>query len=148
VGDPVAARLPVRDQAHPGEVDLTLHPRIAVDDPHRRRGLAEPAALHAEPVQRPVRHHHPAPLQQHPDLDHRQTLVDPRPDLLLLGQQLPPGGAVALRLDRPHRRHHHTDHLVGDLLMPTRADHAGGLGRLHVASCGLPVHARLSGYGA
>ena len=45
------------------EVDLHLHPRVAVGHPHRLTGAAEPAALHAEAVQRGVGHDHTPPLQ-------------------------------------------------------------------------------------
>ena len=64
---------------------------LAIRDPHRRRrGTAVPAALRAEPVQRPVRHRDALPLQQHPDLHHRQVLPDPGLDLVPAGlQRLP-----------------------------------------------------------
>ena len=76
---------------------------------------AEPAALHTEPVQRAVRHHHALTGQQVADLHHRQVPPDPLRDLLLLRLQQLPRRPVPGRPDRPHRRHHRADHLVGEL---------------------------------
>ena len=53
-------RLGVEHHAEPAEVQLALHPRIAVGHPHRGLPAAEPAPLCGEPVQRPIRHHHTA----------------------------------------------------------------------------------------
>ena len=141
-----AARSRIVQQAHLAEVDLTLHAGFTVGHPHRLAAAAEPAVLHAEPVQRPVRHHHTPPLQQGADLHHRQTRADPLGDLLPLRLQLLPGAAVPGRAVRAHRRHHRADHLVGDLRPAALADHARGLGGLHVAPRGLPVHTGLLGH--
>jgi len=75
----------IGQQAQVPEVKLALRPGLAVGNPHRRSGLAEPAPLHAEPVQRPVRHHDPAPLQQHPDLHDRKPGLHLRLDLAMAG---------------------------------------------------------------
>ena len=42
------------------EVDLALHPRLAVRDAERRGFTPEAALLRREPVQRPIRHDQPA----------------------------------------------------------------------------------------
>src|SRR5262249_17699322 len=74
------------------EVQLALRAGLAVSNPHRGRGgAAVTAALGTEPVQGAVRDHHAAPLQQHPDLDHRQPGLHLRLDLGAAGlQPLPP----------------------------------------------------------
>ena len=93
----------VAQQAQIAEVKLALHAGLTVGDPHRGRGLAEPAPLHAEPVQRPVGHHHPAPLEQNPDLHHRQARLHLRLDLGMTSFQLVPGPPVTARANRADR---------------------------------------------
>jgi len=133
----------VEQQAQVAEVELALHPRLAVGDPHRGGGAPEPAPLHTEPVQRPVGHHDTPPLQQHPDLDDRQALLHPAPDLLLTGPQLIP------RLPMPTRAHR-ADHLrdlagqlTGQLAQPAVTGQPRLHRRSHIPAGGLTVYPRL-----
>jgi hypothetical protein len=56
-------------------------------NPHHRPPTTEPRLDHGEAVQRAIRHHHPAPLQQHVHRRHAQPLLKPAADLLTM----PPG---------------------------------------------------------
>jgi hypothetical protein len=144
VGYPAAARARVIDQAHPGEVNLTLHPRLAVRDPHRGAATpAEPAPLDTKPVHRAVGHQHTPPGQQISDLDHGQVLADPLADLLPLGLQRLPSVAVTTGAGRTHRRHHLADHLIGQLPHTAATHHPGRLGGGHIAAGRLTIHPRL-----
>ena len=59
------------------EIDLQLAARRPVIDRRGHLAAARPAPLGREPVQRPLRHHHPLAGQQDPDLDHRHPGLDP-----------------------------------------------------------------------
>ena len=140
---PAPPRHRVRQQAQVAEVDLALHPRLAIGDPDRRRGLPEPAPLHAEPVQRPVRHHDALPFQQDPDLHHRQARLHLPGDLRLAGLQLIPRPPVPARPHRPDRLSDLADQLIGQLARPAIAGQPGLCRRLHIPAGGLAVHPRL-----
>ena len=140
---PPPPRHRVRQHAQVPEVDLALRARLAVGDPDRGRGLPEPAPLHAEPVQSPVRHHHPLPLQQHPDLHHRQAGLDLRLDLLPAGLQLVPRLPVPARPHRPDRLRDLPDQLIGELSHPAVARQPRLHRRLHIPAGRLAVHPRL-----
>jgi hypothetical protein len=75
--------------AHPGEVDLAFHARFAVDHRHRPTAAATLilGVFLAVAVQRPLRDDHALAGQQVADLDHRQALVDPFVDLIVVGTQ-------------------------------------------------------------
>jgi hypothetical protein len=149
VGDPPPACARVIDQTHLGEIDLALHPRLAVGHPHSGGGPAtEPTPLSAKPVQRPIRHQHTASRKQISDLDHRQVLADPLGDLLPLGLQRVPSLAVAASTDRPHGRHHLADHLIRQLPQATLTTHPGRLGGGHITASSLAIHPRLPGHRA
>jgi hypothetical protein len=81
----------IGDQPQPAKVDLQLHPRIAVHDRDGRPAPSEPQLLDREAVQGPIRHHHPAPVQQHMHLDQRQVLLQPLLDLPPVRLQRLPG---------------------------------------------------------
>src|SRR5262249_56958488 len=107
---------------------------------HRGRGLAEPAPLHAEPVQRPVRHHDPLPLQQHPDLHDRQPRLHPRLDLALAGLELLPPQAVAARPRRADHLRDLADQLIGQLPGPAIAVQPGRHRSVHIPAGALTLH--------
>ena len=130
----------VRQQAQVAEVDLALHARLAVGDPDRRRGLPEPAPLHAEPVQRPVGHHDALPFQQDPDLDDRQARFHLPGDLSLAGLQLIPRPPVPARAHRPDRLSDLADQLISQLPRPAIAGQPRLRRRLHIPAGGLAVH--------
>ena len=133
----------VGQQAQVAEVDLALRPRLPVGDPDRRRGLPEPAPLHAEPVQRPVRHHDALPFQQDPDLDHRQPGFHLPGDLLLAGLQLIPRPPVPARPHRPDRLSDLPDQLISQLARPAVTGQPRLRRRRHIPAGGLAVHACL-----
>ncbi|GGU47073.1 hypothetical protein GCM10010178_44490 [Lentzea flava] len=139
MGDPAPPGGRVRDQAEPAEVDLDLLARLAVGHPHRRLPAAETQFCHRIPVQRPIRHHHPAPPQQHMDLGQRQVLLQPRLQLLALrGDRLPrrPGAPRPVRADHGH---HRPEQILGQLAVTALAGHPGRLRGLHVTADGLAV---------
>ena len=155
VHPPPTSGLEVEQQTHLGEVELALHPGLNVSDPHRRPASgAEPASLHGEPVQRPIRHPHPLPGQQLLDLHDRQRVVldpavfdagHPGPDLLLIREQGLPRGTVPGGPDRADRLEDQPDQLVGDRLVHRHTGLARQplrLGRLDIAPSGLAVHPR------
>jgi hypothetical protein len=139
---PAAPSSRVGQQPHPGKVELTLRTGLAIHDPYRGCRAAEPAPLHAEPVQRPVGHPHAAPPEQDADLGHRQILGHPDGDPGLLGRQRRPRRAVPTSPRRAHLLHHLADQLIGELRQAAVAGQAGVLGRLHVPAGGLAVHSR------
>ena len=130
----------VRQQAQVAEVDLAFHPWLAVGDADRRRGLPEPAPLHAEPVQRPVGHHDALPFQQHPDLDHRQAGFHLPGDLLLAGLQLLPRPPVPAWAHRADRLSDLADQLISQLACPAVTGQARLCRRLHIPAGGLAVY--------
>ena len=136
----------VSQQAQVTEIDLALHPRLAVRDPHRRRGRAEPAPLRAEPVQRPVRDNHAAALQQHPDLHDRQVLLHPCRDVGVASLQLPPRQPVPARPRRPDRLRDLAGQLITQLPRPAITGQPSRHGRLHIPAGRLTVHPRLPRY--
>ena len=139
----------VINQAHLGEVDLALHPRLAIGHPHRGGPTTtEPAPLGTKPVQRPIRRQHTPPREQISDLDHRQILADPLTDPLPLSLQHLPCLTVATGADRPNSRHHLADHLVRQLSETTLATHPNRLSGSHIPAGGLTVHPRLPGHRA
>src|SRR4051812_8821644 len=68
---------------------LSFHPRLTVDHGHRPRWAAARilGAGLAVPVQRALRHHHTLAGQQVTDLDHRQALIDPASDAVVVDAQ-------------------------------------------------------------
>jgi hypothetical protein len=133
----------VGQQAQVTEVQLALYPRLAVGDPHRGGAAAEPAPLHAEPVQRPVGHYQAAAFQQDPDLDHRQASLHLSGDLLLAGLQLLPRQAVPARAHRPDYLSDLPDQLIGQLRCPAITGQPRLHRGLHIPAGGLAVHPRL-----
>jgi hypothetical protein len=147
VHPPPLARVGVHDEPHLGEVDLALHPRLTVIDPHRGPRSPEPAARHHEPVQGAVRHHATLPSQQLSDLHHRQrrrtaTAGHPRRDLLLPGQQQIPRRPVPVRTSRTDHSNHRADQLISQRRDPRLPGQPFSLSRNHVAAGGLAVHPR------
>jgi hypothetical protein len=140
---PLPPRHRIRQQAQVPEVDLALSARFPVSDPHRRRGPPESAPLHAEPVQRPVRHRDALPFQQDSDLDHRQAGLHLPADQLLAGLQLIPRPPVPARAHRPDRLSDLPDQLISELACPAVADQPRLCRRLHIPAGGLAVHPRL-----
>jgi hypothetical protein len=69
-------------------------------------------------VQRPLGHHQALTSQQDPDLHHRHISFNLRGDVLTARLQLRPPHAVPVRPDRPDHRHHLTDQLLSELLLP------------------------------
>ena len=135
------------EQAQVAEVQLAFGPRLAIGDPHLRRGgTAVTAALGAEPVQRPVRHRDALPLQQHPDLDDRQALLDPRLDLLAAGLQALPRLAVPARAGRADGLGDLADQLAGQLPRPAVAGQPRRHRRLDIPAGGLAIHPSLRGH--
>jgi len=122
VRDPAPASHRIGDQPHPGEVDLALHSRLAVRDPHRRALPPRVTPLDGIAGQRPIRHHHAFALEQHPDLRGRQALVDPDRDLGVLALAELPCRAVPSRPGRTHRLHDRADQRVIELTDPALAD--------------------------
>ena len=133
----------VAQQAQIAEVELAFRARFAIGDPHRGCRLAEPAPLHTEPVQRPVRHHDTLPLQQHPDLDDRQARLHACLDLAVAALQLLPPQAVAPRPRRPDRLRDLADQLITQLPRPAVTIQPGRHRGIHIPAGGLAVHPRL-----
>ena len=141
VRDPPPPRVRIRDQTEPAEVQLALHPRLAVGDPQRRLPAAEPAPLDGEPVQRPVRHRDPAAGQLAVDVGQLQLVtLDPVPDPRLLDQQRLPRLPVSGPPGRPDHGHHRAHQLVGQLRLTALAREPGRDRGLHIAAGGLAVH--------
>jgi hypothetical protein len=146
---PPPARTRVIHQAHLGEIDLALHPRLTISHPHRGGPTtAEPTPLGTKPVQRPIRHQHTPSREQISDLDHRQVFADPLADLHSLDLQRLPGWATPTGTDRAHSRHHLTDHLVRQLSETTLATHPSRLSSSHIPAGRFAVHPRLPGHRA
>jgi len=137
---PSTLRLRVEHQPQPAEVELALHPGRTVGDPQRRLPPAEPAALHREAVQGPVRHLDAAPSQLAVDVGQRQIRRHPGRDLLGPRPERLPRRPVPRGPGRAHRGHHHADQLVGQLPWATGAGQPGRLGGLDVAAGRLTVH--------
>src|SRR5579875_351282 len=90
---PTPAADRAEDQAHPAEIDLQLHPRLAIGHPNRRPPSRASHAQHFKrvAVQDPLRHGHPPPGKQLARLDHRQALIDqPRLQVAMVGDQYLP----------------------------------------------------------
>jgi hypothetical protein len=139
VGDPPGAARQVGHQPESAEVDLQLHPRVAVGDRHRRAAPPEPELGDREAMQRAIGHRHPAALKQHMGLGQRQALLDPGVDLLAVRRDRLPGRAGAPRAVRAHRRDHCAQQLVAELAGPVVAVQPSGLGSLDIAADGLAV---------
>jgi hypothetical protein len=79
----------VEQHAHPGEVDLAFHAGLAVDHgnrPSSSAALVAGVGL-AVAVQSPLRDDHALAGQKVADLDHRQVIIDPRGDAIMIGAQ-------------------------------------------------------------
>jgi len=114
----VYSRQWVRDQPESAEVGLTLHPRVTVGDPQRRRPRGEPAAFDREPVRRPIRQPDAAAGQLAVDVRQLQpVLLDPLADPGLLRHEQHPRRPMPARPHRADRGHNGTDQLIGQ---PTR----------------------------
>jgi hypothetical protein len=92
------------------------HPGLTVDDGHRVAPTPIVGALSAVAVQRALRHDHPVAGQQIADLDHRQSVLDPLADPIVVGAQRFPRLTMSLGAVRTHRGHHRADQLVTELL--------------------------------
>jgi hypothetical protein len=138
----------VGQQAQIPEIQLTFGAGLAIGDPHRRCRAAKTAPLHAEPVQRPVGHHNALPLQQHPDLDHRQARLRPLHDLHLAGLQLLPRQAVPARPRRADHLRDLADQIVRQLSQAAVASQPSLDPSLHIPAGGLAVYSGLLGYPA
>ena len=145
VREPAPVRARIRDQTHPGEVELALRPGLAVIDANRRPGPTALAALGHEPGQRPIRHRRPLPGQQIADLDGGQPAAHPGPDLFLARAQRVPRRPEAARPTRPAGRHHRADQPVIQSVRRRLLGQPGRLRRLHVAADRLTVHPRQLG---
>lgn len=137
---------------HPqiAEIDLTLHTRIPIGDPHRGVLATETATLTGESDQSTIRHHATLAGQQSVDLGDRQRPLltvagHPRRDLLLEPRQLFPRRAMAIRAYRAHRLGHHPDQPVINGLDTVATAQTGPLRGLDVAAHRLTVHAAMRG---
>ena len=130
----------VRDQPHPGEVELTLHSRITVGDPHRALPPPEPAPLGREPVQCAIRHLHTQAGQFAVDVGQLQIVLDPVANLYLLRNQTVPRLTVPGLPRRAHRGDHRADQLIRQLTFTAAAQQAGNLRSLHITAGGLAIH--------
>ena len=144
VAHPAALGLGVEQQPHAPEVDLQLVPGLAVCHSDRRPlAPSGPAQLGAEALQSPDRHRDPLAGEQGVDLHHGQVLVvEPRPDLLGVGLEAPPGRPVAIGAMGPHLLHHQAHEDVVELVLSAVALQAGVHRRLDVAPDGLAVDPR------
>ena len=138
---PSASGHRIEHHAHPGEVDLALHPGVAVGDRHRGAS-ASPirGALRAITVQRALRHDHPAAGQQITDLHYRQAVLDPASDLIMAGAQRFPRRTMTLGAVRAHHGNHRADQLVTELINTTLTIQPRCHRGLNVAAGGLAVH--------
>ena len=93
-------------------------------------------------MQRPVGNHDPLPLQQHPDLDHRQALLHLRPDLVAAGLQLLPRPPAPARAHRPDHLGDLADQLISQLAQPAVAGQTRLHRRGHIPAGCLAVHPR------
>ena len=107
----------MRDHPQIPEIGLQLRARLPVIHPHRHAGPAagEPAALHREPVQRPVRDIGPLPGQQLTDPGDRQPGLHPLSDPLLQRHQPIPRIPVPVRPRRTDRAQHRAQQLLAQL---------------------------------
>jgi hypothetical protein len=103
---PAAPTNRVWDQPKPTKIDLQFFTRGPVSDPDSGAATAEPQLGDRVAVQRPIRHHHPAPAQQHVHLGQRQVLLQPGRDLRPMGLKGLPGLPNTVWPVRAH----HTDH--------------------------------------
>jgi hypothetical protein len=94
-------------------------------------------------VQRPIGHHHALALQQHPDLDHRQALLHPLPDLLLAGLRLLPPTPMPAGPHRPDHLRHLADQPIGQLGQAAVTGQPRLNRGLDIPAGGLTVHPRL-----
>ena len=116
-------------------------------DGHRAT-LASPivGACRTVTVQGALRHDHALAGQQVADLHHRQTVVDPVIDPIMVGAQRFPRQPMPLRAVRAHCDNHRADQLVTELvnttftIQPRR--HSGG----HITPRRLAVHPGLGGH--
>jgi hypothetical protein len=139
VDHPASTAGRVGHQPEPAEIDLHLHPGITIGDPQRRAAPAEPALVHGEAVQRPIRHHHPAPTEQHVHLGQRQIPLQPGPDLVAVRVKGLPRSADPMRAVRAHHPDHRAEQLIGQLPRATLAQQPGVPRGLHIAAHGLAI---------
>jgi hypothetical protein len=116
------------------------HPGLTVDDGHRVAPTPIVGALSAVAVQRALRHDHPVAGQQIADLDHRQSVLDPLADPIVVGAQRFPRLTMSLGAVRTHRGHHRADQLVTELLDTAFTIQPCRHGSVHIAAGGLAVH--------
>jgi hypothetical protein len=92
-------------------------------------------------MQRPIRHHDAAPLEQIVDLGQIQIiLLKPGSDPVAFGLTRPRLPSARRPLG-PHRLPHGAEQLVGQLLLTAVADQPGLLRSLDVAAHGLALYA-------
>jgi hypothetical protein len=140
VRDPARPAGGIGDQPKPAEIDLQLHPGIPVEDRDRRPPPTKAQLVNREAVQRPIRHHHPAPAQQQVHLDQRQVLVQPLLDLCSMRLQRLPSLPDPARSVRAHGGNHLADQRVGQLGDPAVLAQPGGVRGLDITAHGLAVH--------
>jgi len=103
--------------------------------------VPEAAALGGEAVEGPIGDDHALAGQQVLDLDQLEVPGQPGLDLLLVGDQGLPSGAVAGRPGGADPLAHQADHHVGQLRRTAVGGEPGVDGGLHVAADRLAVHA-------
>ena len=141
----LSTRRRVRDQAHPAEVDLQLGTRLTVGDPHH--GPASRAAdlqhLERVPVQRPLGHHDPPATKELMGLHHIQPVVNqPGLQLVMIGPQRRPSGAMAVRAMGAYALTQPADQLLSELGLIGVLDHTAHLRHRDIAADRLSVHQR------
>jgi hypothetical protein len=129
----------VEHQPEPTEVDLALHPGLAVRDTQRGLAAAEAAPLDRETMQRPIRHGDASAFELAVDVSQLQVLVHPAGDVVLHRQQPVPRRTMPQGALRAHSVDHRTDQLVAQLLQPALAYHAQLDRRIDIAPCRLAV---------
>jgi hypothetical protein len=134
----VGKRLPIsRPDKHVPRIHRCEDQTLVNPEPQLRCGI---------PMQRPIRHHHTTSAEQGVHLRHRQALIQPRLDLLMLAGDGLPRFAFAGGPTRPRPGDHHRHQLVRQLtriavpVQPTRA------GPVHIPMHRLAVRARQPGH--
>jgi transposase len=116
-----APSLTVGHEPEATEVNLKFRARRRVVDAHRDSAPAGPAAFHGEAGQGAGRDDDAPALEEDPDLRDGEVVLHPRRDLLLLVEQRPPRGAVAVGTVRAHPLDQLSDQPVGELFLAAGA---------------------------
>jgi len=127
-------------QPEAAEVDLALHPRLAVRDPQRDPLGPEAALLTGEPVQRAVGHDDTLTFELAVDVRQLQISLHPDCDLRLPQHQLLPRAPVSGRPCRPDRQNHRPDQLIAQLPLTALPQQPRRLAGFDIPARGLAIH--------